>query len=297
MSQGAPDPPAFVSVVVTVRDEARNLRALLDSLLVQERPFEVVLVDALSQDGTVDVARQFDREHPGLLTILERYGSRGVGRNTGARAARGEWIAFIDGDCVAESGWLAALRRGFAGSEVVAGHTTVIGRDSYGGMERVELYLEGSDVTYPSCNLGYRRRLFERLDGFDPRFITAEDIDLNLRAVRLGAHIEYRPDAVVGHRVRPTLLRFLVQAFWNGYGRKQLTEKHGSLWGNYRVRRLLSGQRSVLAWIRLAAAFAGYFTRVLTGGDRRLSPGTPPSDRSGPTTFRSQNGASEPRSA
>jgi glycosyltransferase involved in cell wall biosynthesis len=295
-----PGPPAFVSVVVTVRNEERNLRALLESLLPQEPPFEVVLVDALSQDGTVDLAREFDRAHPGLLTIIERYGSRGVGRNTGALAARGDWIAFIDGDCVADPGWLAAIRRGFLRSDVVAGRTTVLGRDFYGDMERVELYLEGSDVTFPSCNLGYRRSLFRRLDGFDPRFITAEDIDLNLRAVRLGSKIEYRPDAVVGHHVRPTLFRFLVQAFWNGYGRKQLTEKHGSLWGNYRVRRLLSGQRSVLAWARLAAAFAGYFTRVLVGGGQRLGPGSPPTGRAGPTpnsSRRSETGASGSRSA
>ncbi|MCI4334671.1 MAG: glycosyltransferase, partial [Thermoplasmata archaeon] len=172
--------PAFVSIVCTVRNEARNLPSMLESLLLQQPPFEVILVDALSHDGTADYAREFAAEHPGLLRVIERYGSRGIGRNTGAGEARAEWIAFIDGDCVADPGWLAALRRGFARSDVVAGRTTVLGRGFYGPMERVELYLEGSDVTYPSCNLGYRRYLFERLQGFDPRFITAEDIDLNL---------------------------------------------------------------------------------------------------------------------
>ncbi|HYA54346.1 MAG TPA: hypothetical protein VEG42_01930, partial [Thermoplasmata archaeon] len=72
---------------------------------------------------------------------------------------------------------------------------------------------------------------------------------------------------------RGTFVRFLYQAFWNGYGRKQLTEKHGNLWGRYRVRQLLLGQRGVIAWARLTAALAGYVTRVATGADRRLGPG------------------------
>ncbi|MGI0150307.1 MAG: glycosyltransferase family 2 protein, partial [Thermoplasmata archaeon] len=147
---------------------------------------------------------------------------------------------------------------------------------AYGHLDRVELYQAGSDVTYPSCNLAYHRRLFLELGGFDPRFITAEDIDLNLRAVRRGARLLYVPEAKVYHEVRPTFVRFLVQAFWNGYGRKQLTEKHGTLWGSYRYRRLLAGQRTPIAWARLFAALGGYFTRVVLGGDRRLTAGTPP---------------------
>ena len=121
----------------------------------------------------------------------------------------------------------------------------------------MELLQQGFDVTFPSCNLAFRRDLFLRLGGFDPRFITAEDIDLNMRAVQSGATIVYRPDALVYHHMRGTFLRFLIQAFWNGYGRKQLTEKHGSLWGRYRVRRLITDQRGVIAWVRLSAALAG----------------------------------------
>jgi glycosyltransferase involved in cell wall biosynthesis len=260
----------FVSVVVTVKDEAPHIEALLESLAVQEPPFEIRLVDALSRDNTVARAETFAARHPGMLTIERRYGSRGIGRNTGVEGARGPFVAFIDGDCLAAPDWLARLRDGFAKSDVVAGRTEALGGGAFTDLERVELYLAGSDVTHPSCNLGYRRTLFERLGGFDPRFITAEDIDLNLRAVRSGAEICYCPEAVVSHRVRSTLFRFLVQAFWNGYGRKQLTEKHGSLWGRYRLRRLLSGQRSPLAWARLAAALAGYLTRVLTGSGHRL---------------------------
>lgn len=271
------EPPdgVLISVVTTVRNEEAHLGRLLESLLGQAGPFEIVLVDADSRDRTVAIAEEFAREHPGLLRVLRHPGSRGIGRNVGVAAARGELVAFIDGDCFADSGWLERLRAATASGVVVAGRTVAIGKPRFGQLERVELYQGGFDVTYPSCNLVYERRRFTRLGGFDPRFITAEDIDLNLRAVQGGAVIRYEPEAIVYHYMRETFVRFLYQAFWNGYGRKQLTEKHGNLWGRYRVRRLLSGQKGPIAWARLAAAFTGYVVRVVTGGGRRLSEALP----------------------
>jgi glycosyltransferase involved in cell wall biosynthesis len=266
---------ALISVVVTVRNEERAIGQLFDSLLVQEGPFEVVLVDSESRDGTLEIAREYARRRPDLVRIFSQPGSRGIGRNRGVREARGEFVAFTDGDCFADSRWLHGLREGLASTPVAAGRTVTVGKPAYGHLERVELFLSGYDVTYPSCNLAYRRTLFERLGGFDPRFITAEDIDLNLRAVRAGAAIRYLPDAVVYHHMRATFIRFLYQAFWNGYGRKQLTEKQGSLWGRYRIRHLLTGQKSPIAWARLVAALSGYATRVVTGGGGRLTPELP----------------------
>ena len=267
--------PRFISVVVTVKNEARHLRRLLESLRAQEPPYEVVVVDALSRDGTWEIAQEFAGGDPVRFRAFQRYGSRGIGRNTAAAYARGSHLAFTDGDCIVDSTWLARLREGFDRSQVVAGRSVAIGTPTYAELERVELFQRGNDVTFPSCNLGYEKELFHRLGGFDPRLITAEDIDLNLRAVGLGASILYVPEAVIYHHVRPTFLRFLVQAYWNGYGRKQLTEKHGSLWGSYRYRRLLQNQRTPIAWARLAAAMTGYFSRVLTGYGERLTPSRP----------------------
>jgi glycosyltransferase involved in cell wall biosynthesis len=262
----------LISVVITVRNEAPHLPRLFDSLLAQEGPFEVVLVDSESRDRTLEIAEGYARRHPDVIRVLSHPGSRGIGRNTGVAAARGDLVAFIDGDCFPDSQWLRALRGSANSAAVLAGRTVTVGKPQYGHLERVELFQSGYDVTYPSCNLLYRRALFDQLGGFDPRFITAEDIDLNLRAVRAGAGIRFVPDALVYHHMRTTFLRFLYQAFWNGYGRKQLTEKHGSLWGRYRVRRLIEGQRTPIAWMRITAAIFGYGTRVLTAGRKKIRP-------------------------
>lgn len=265
---------SFLSIVVTVKNEAAHLSQLLDSLAGQEPPFEIVLVDAFSEDRTPEIARKFEELHPGLLRFIQAQGKRGAGRNFGARLAKGDYLVFTDGDCVADSQWLSSIRVGLKSSKVVAGKTTTIGNPGYVNLERVELYQGDVDLTYPSCNLAYERRLFEKLGGFDDRFVTAEDIDLNLRAVRSGATIHYRPDAVVYHNTRMNLTRFLIQAFWNGYGRKQLTEKHGQLWSRYRYRRMLDTQKTLLANVRLIAALAGYFTRLATvsGTKERIRP-------------------------
>ena len=188
--------PTFISVVVTVKNERRHIAQLLDSLLHQEGPFEVVIVDALSHDGTWEwltaqaTAHRISYDLPEVRLPRDR-------SEPGVALAKGEFVAFIDGDCFADSRWLAELRAGFRGSDVVAGTTNAVGSAAYGLLERVELFQRGSDVTYPSCNLGYRRSLFLALGGFDPRFITAEDIDLNLRAVEGGAILRPVPSAII----------------------------------------------------------------------------------------------------
>jgi glycosyltransferase involved in cell wall biosynthesis len=265
----------FVSVVITTRNEEQHLPSLLESLAVQEPPFEVILVDADSRDRTLAIAEGFRARHPEWMRVERRPSSRGGGRNAGVGLARADYVAFIDGDCVADAHWLATLRRNAGPATVVAGRTVTVGKPKFGALERVELYQGGYDVTYPSCNLLYPRALFERLGGFDTSFVTAEDIDLNLRAVQSGASIRYDPDALVRHAMRATFVRFLYQAFWNGYGRKQLTEKHGSLWARYRPRRLLAGQKGLIAWARLVAAVAGYATRSMTRPPARRVPSSP----------------------
>lgn len=269
-----PEHRTLLSIVITVKNEEAHLAQLLESLLVQEGPSEIILVDAFSEDRTVEIAREFESQHPDLLHFFQARGKRGAGRNIGARKARGEWLVFTDGDCVVDSRWLSALRKSIPRAGVVAGKTVTIGNPGYVNLERVELLQQDMDVTYPSCNLAYDRALFERLGGFDGRFVTAEDIDLNLRAVRSGARLVYNPDAIVYHNTRLNLLQFLRQAFWNGYGRKQLTEKHGSLWARYRYRNLFTTQRSPTALVRMMAALTGYFMRLLTvsGTRERILP-------------------------
>lgn len=250
------------SIIVTVRNEARHIADLLDSLVVQEPPFEIVVVDAQSTDPTAEIVRGYQQRYPNIRLIVER-STRGGGRNLGVREARGDIVCFIDGDCIANPFWLKQLRQTLATSDVAAGRTIQIGYYAFEALARVELDHKGFDVTYPSCNLAYWKEVFQKVEGFDEAFITAEDIDLNYRSVDVGARLASNPDAIVYHRARDTISKFLVQAYWNGYGRKQLTLKHGNLWGRYSFKRMIRQQASFWGFLRLGSASLGYVAAKL----------------------------------
>ncbi len=257
----------LISVVITVKNEARNIRDLLDSLVVQEGPLEILVVDADSKDGTPEIVEDFAKRYD-FVHLHRAGGTRGESRNRGVALAKGDVVAFIDGDCIANPFWIHHVREGLSYGDVVAGKTIQVGYKAWEDLERVELIFQGFDITYPSCNLAYTRKAFEEIDGFDGWFLTAEDIDLNLRAIRAGFTIRHEPDALVYHRTRGSVYAFLKQAFWNGTGRKQLTMKHGSLWANYRPFEMV--RRRVTFWsaTRLVLAFLGYVGYKLFGTRR-----------------------------
>ncbi|MHB8604305.1 MAG: glycosyltransferase [Thermoplasmatota archaeon] len=250
------------SVIVTVRNEARHVADLLDSLVVQEGPLEIVVVDAASTDHTADIVRSYQQKYD-FVKLFVHPSLRGEGRNFGVAHSTGELVAFIDGDCIANPFWLSSLRRQLRRSDIAAGRTIQIGYWAFEALHRVELRVKGMDVSFPSCNLAYRKDAFAHAGGFDDAFHTAEDIDLNFRAVERGYRIDFADNAIVYHRARDTFAKFLKQAYWNGYGRKQLTLKHGRLWGSYKLRNMLHGAGNPWGFLRLASASAGYFMATL----------------------------------
>jgi len=249
----------FISIIVTVRNEAKRIGDLLDSLMVQDGPFEVVIVDAFSEDDTCAIVKEY-AEHHDEIHLHMKGGTRGVGRNYGVTKAKGEVVAFVDGDCIANPNWLREIRATFHEDEVdvVAGKTIMLGYAPFAELDRVELTKSGFDVTFPSCNLAYRRELFNSIRGFDHQFMTAEDIDLNFRAVSTGGIITYRKGAIIYAMARDTFMGFFKQAFWNGFGRKQLTLKHGRLWARYSFREMMKGKINTWAMIRLFFGMLGY---------------------------------------
>ncbi|HII40162.1 MAG TPA: glycosyltransferase [Thermoplasmata archaeon] len=257
----------FISIVSTVRNEGRNIAHLLDSLVVQEGPIEVILVDAGSEDGTPDIVRQYEKKYD-FIHLFFYGGTRGAGRNFGIKQSRGEAVAFIDGDAIANPFWVHELRQGLQTADVVAGRSIQIGYKPFEELERVELIVRGVDVTYPSSNLAYKKAVLKEIGGFDAWFVTAEDIDLNLRAVLAGHAIAFRPNAIIYHRTRDSYFDFVRQAFWNGVGRKQLTLKHGSLWRAYRPFEMARQKTNFLSLLRLVTALLGYGAYKLFGRER-----------------------------
>src|SRR5262245_40265255 len=96
---------ASLAVVIVTYDSARHLPATLDALHAQLEPGdEVCVVDCASPEGRPEVV------HPArLLALDENLGFAG-GANAGARATTAPLLLFLNPDCVAQPGALAALR-------------------------------------------------------------------------------------------------------------------------------------------------------------------------------------------
>ena len=99
-----------VSVIIAAYNCAPYLASAIDSALGQEGiDVEVVIVDDASDDHTVEIARSYERT--GRVRVLTSEVNRGpsASRNRAIKAARGEWVAQLDGDDWFAPGRLAAL--------------------------------------------------------------------------------------------------------------------------------------------------------------------------------------------
>lgn len=105
-SQVNPTGLEWVSVLVPARNEARNIRRCLESLLAQDYPLmEVLVLDDGSTDETPEIVAEMARQDPRLRLIPgQPLPSGWMGKNFAchqlAREARGQWLLFTDADTV-----------------------------------------------------------------------------------------------------------------------------------------------------------------------------------------------------
>ncbi len=249
----------LVSIVLKIRNEEDNISDALDSLVVQESPIEIIIVDGYSTDRTQEIVNDYVSRYP-FVHLYVAGTTRGDSLNFGLQKAQADMVALTDGDCIANPNWIKEIRRCIVdrGVDMVAGKSINIGLNAWEKLDRVELYNKGFDCTWPGCNLAFRRKVFETVGGVDPWFVTAEDIDFNLRATDAGFSLVHNPKAIIYNRTRGTFYGFCHQAFWNGAGRKQLTMKHGVLWERYDPLRMFRQRMTFWAMVRLGFAWLGY---------------------------------------
>ncbi|HWU06318.1 MAG TPA: glycosyltransferase [Streptomyces sp.] len=223
LQQLAPHQALDVSVVVP----ARNAESLIDGCLASIRrcnPREIIVVDGLSSDRTVDIARRH-----GAVVLSDEGRGLPAARRMGAEAASSPLVALIDVDVRLAEGDLERLLAEFRDegyTALQAGLHSVSG-SGYWGRALAHHHRTGRSKNW----FGVVATVFDRetllTHGFDDRFLSGEDVDLRWRLQQAGARIGVSRRTVVEHRFEDSWEFAKGQFVADGHGLGRMVANHG----------------------------------------------------------------------
>jgi O-antigen biosynthesis protein len=212
----------LVSVIIPVHNKFSYTYNCLQSIqrAMPKRPFEVIIVDDCSNDETMLSALVFS----GSVRILRNASNLGFVRscNTGAAAAKGRYLFFLNNDTLVKEGWLDELVEtfehvpnvGIAGAKLLFSDGKlqeaggIIWRLGDGwnwgrGREAAEpefSFMRDADWVSGAA-LMIEREMFQQLNGFDELYAPAyyEDTDLAFRVRELGKRVVVQPASEIVH--------------------------------------------------------------------------------------------------
>ncbi|MDQ1666368.1 MAG: hypothetical protein QOH75_2399 [Actinomycetota bacterium] len=262
---GSPPTPALADVAVVV--PARNAEAILDACLasiVASRPAALVVVDGMSTDATVEIARRH-----GATVISDEGAGLPAARMLGASMVQQDRVALIDADVVLIDGALEALAE-----EHRAGNYTALqaSLESTGGPGYWGRALAMHHRTGRSRNwFGLVATVFARdkllAYGFDDVFSSGEDIDIRWRLARAGERIGVLDNVIVEHRFARDDLAFARDQWrMDGYGLGQMARRHGLRGSLLVLLPLAAAVRGIgLSLLRLQPEWVVYYLAYVVG--------------------------------
>jgi glycosyltransferase involved in cell wall biosynthesis len=256
-----------ISAIICTHNRHTYLGAAIDSLLLQDFPdnFEIVVVDNASSDfASPDSSISRTREvvearlsDSRLKYVWEPELGLSAARNTGARIAQSEILAYLDDDAVAEPNWLRVLHAAYQSDRklaVAGGKVKLLWPEgvsppkwlSPGLTENLGAYDLGetpigvtrAGLTPRGVNYSIRRAFLEEIGGFDvklgrvgKKLLSNEELRATELALELGWQVVYLPEALVFHNVAPSRINkawFVERGWWQGISecyREQLSDR------------------------------------------------------------------------
>lgn len=244
-----------LSVVVCAYNEERLLDECLRSLAALDYPaLDVIVCDDGSTDDTLQVARRY----PVRVLALPHEGLSAA-RNAGARAATGQYVAYVDADAHCHRHWAYHLMLSMEENGVVAAGGPNLPVPGVGMVERAVAVAPGGPVEVlvsddraehvAGCNMAFRRAALIAAGGFDEAFTSAgDDVDVCWKLLDRGGQIAFSPAAQVYHHRRSTVKGYLSQQRNYGRSERMVASRHahrfnrlgqarwsGSVYGGLRV--------------------------------------------------------------
>lgn len=184
----------WVSVIIPCYNVEAYVAEALDSALAQDYPWlEVIAVDNNSTDGTLAILQTYEAQFPDKIRVLqEKKQGAPAARNTGWRAAKGEWIQFLDADDLLLPG---KIRRQMGMVEKTKHAILFIaGTPVYQTLQGVQTtilphqdawlgIIRGMELGQTSANLWSNEKLHE-ISGWDESLQYTQDIDLMFRFLK-----------------------------------------------------------------------------------------------------------------
>lgn len=236
-----------ISAVICTYERPATLKKALASLTAQTLDpslYEIIVVDNYGSDSTAGIIRDFQEKYPGhsVIGTVEKRVGLAHARNTGAAAARGRYVAFMDDDAEADEGWLELALSLFSSVEpapcCLGGPIFPLYAGAKPGwfQDRYEARTWGDEArwlnpgeTFSGSNMIFEKGVISRHGGFDvtagmsgARIAVGEETALfnNIRRAQGdGKHFYYSPQLVVSHLVpqdKTTVAYQLKRAFATG---------------------------------------------------------------------------------
>lgn len=238
-------PKPLVSAIICTHNRDRYLSFAIDSLLAQEfTDFEIIIVDNASSDRTREVveSRQIDQR---IRYVYESELGLSVARNTGAKVACSEILAYLDDDAIASPHWLKTIYAAYQGNSrlaIAGGKVTLIWTDGItpppwlsdglaGNLGAYDLgdtvvSIDRPGLTPRGLNYSIRKSFLNQSGGFDrnlgrvgKNLLSNEELHMTNLALQTGWEVAYLPSACVAHHVAPERIKrqwFLDRGWWQG---------------------------------------------------------------------------------
>jgi glycosyltransferase involved in cell wall biosynthesis len=204
-----------VSVITPAYNVDAYLEATAQSVLGQTyRDLELIIADDGSTDGSLDIARRVQASDPSRVQLLSRpNGGPSAARNAALGLARGEYLALLDGDDIWQPDFLARQMAVFAADpdiDLVTANGWNLGGRRHGQLVRphpdtrppLTLATIISDEQAVFVMTVFRRRVFERIGGFDEALRGNEDFDYWMRAALAGFRFHRNSEPLAWYRRR-----------------------------------------------------------------------------------------------
>ena len=187
--------PAFNEEKLLARSLA-EIKAAAAAFARRQWEFELVVCDNNSTDRTAEIARA-----AGALVVFEPFNQIGRARNSGAAAATGNWLIFVDADSHPSEPLFAEVAEQISSGRCLAGGSTVRLDERHLAADLVVLLwnlTSRSQKWMAGSFIFVEAAVFHRLGGFSTEYFAAEELELSLRLKKCAR--EQKKKIVVLHR-------------------------------------------------------------------------------------------------